>query len=140
MSTMLDLKKMADVCDTGHPDQTQLTASIVADQAATSELFKTTQARAALAGQPPSAKQEITMAKKPTTPATKTEAMVDAIDKAYSHVSKLEALLQNAYGESGPTFRNLNDDLQDAYLWACADLAASLKAALEASFTERATS
>ena len=77
------------------------------------------------------------MSAKPTTPATKTAAMVDAIDQAYSHVSKLEALLQNTYSECGPTFRNLNNDLQDSYLWACADLATSIKAALEASFAIR---
>lgn len=80
------------------------------------------------------------MSAKPTTPATKTAAMVDAIDEAYSHVSKLEALLMNTYSECGPNFRNLNDDIQDSYLWACADLATSIKAALEASFAIRKAS
>lgn len=77
------------------------------------------------------------MSAKPTTPAPKIAAMVDAIDQAYCHVSKLEALLQNTYSECGPTFRNLNDDMQDSYLWACADLATSIKDALEASFELR---
>ena len=80
------------------------------------------------------------MSAKPTTPATKMETMVDAIDEAYIHVSKLEALLQNTYSECGPTFRNLNDDIQDSYLWACADLATSIKAALEAKFATRRAS
>ena len=75
------------------------------------------------------------MSAKPITPANKTEAMVDAIDLAYGQVTKLEALIQNTFGESGPTFRNLNDELQDAYMWACADLAASIKAAFESSFS-----
>jgi hypothetical protein len=67
---------------------------------------------------------------------TKTAAMVDAIDEAFTHISKLEALLQNTYSESGPSFRNLRDDIQDSYLWACADLAAAVKTALESSFTD----
>ncbi len=46
---MHDLKKMADACDTGHPDQTQLVAAIAADPAA-SKRFATLKARAALAG------------------------------------------------------------------------------------------
>ena len=77
------------------------------------------------------------MSAKPTTPAINTVAMVDAIDEAYCHVSKLEALLQNTYSGCGPTFRNLNDATQDSYLWACADLAVSIKAALETSFELR---
>ena len=76
------------------------------------------------------------MATKPTAPASKTAAMVEAIDSAYAHISKLEALLQNTYSESGPAFRNLRDDIQDSYLWACADLAAAVKAALELSFAD----
>ena len=80
---------------------------------------------------------EIIMSVKPTTPTINTVTMVDAIDEAYSHVCKLEALLQNTYSECGPTFRNLNDATQDSYLWACADLAKSIKDALEASFSIR---
>ncbi len=76
------------------------------------------------------------MATKNTSPVTKTAAMVDAIDQAYAHISKLEALLQNTYSESGPAFRNLRDDIQDSYLWTCSDLAASVKTALELSFSE----
>ncbi|MDD2883070.1 MAG: hypothetical protein PHQ58_21875 [Rhodoferax sp.] len=76
------------------------------------------------------------MATKNTSQVTKTAAVVDAIDQAYAHISKLDALLQNAFGEAGPAFRNLHDDLQDAYLWACSDLAASVKTALELSFSE----
>lgn len=80
------------------------------------------------------------MSAKPTTPTSNIAAMVDAIDQAYNHVSKLEALLQNTYSESGPTFRNLNDATQDSYLWACADLAVSIKEALETSFAIRKAS
>jgi len=82
------------------------------------------------------------MATKPTTapsaiicPPNKVIAMVTAIDKAYSHILKLQALLANTYGESGPTFRNMHDDLQDNYLWACTDLAEKIKADLDASFS-----
>ena len=48
--TMHDLKEMADACDTLHPFQTQLAAPIVADPAATSNLYKSLQAQAAKAG------------------------------------------------------------------------------------------
>lgn len=65
---------------------------------------------------------------------TKTAAMVEAVDDAFANISKLEALLQLTYSESGPAFRNLRDDIQDSYLWACADLAAAAKTALESSF------
>ena len=75
------------------------------------------------------------MSVKHTATVTKTAALVDAIDQAYAHISKLEALLQNAHGESGPAFRNLHEELQDSYLWACADLAAAVKTALESSFS-----
>lgn len=71
-----------------------------------------------------------------TAPVTKIACLVEAIDEAYSHIKKLEALLQNTFSESGPAFRNLNEELQDSYLWACADLAASIKTALESSFRD----
>lgn len=40
---------------------------------------------------------------------------------------KLDALLAYSYGESGEAFRNLNEDMQDAYLWTCSDMAGEIK-------------
>ncbi|RYF60105.1 MAG: hypothetical protein EOO27_07045 [Comamonadaceae bacterium] len=40
---------------------------------------------------------------------------------------KLDALLAFTYGESGEAFRNLHGDVQDAYLWACSDMAGEIK-------------
>ena len=51
----------------------------------------------------------------------------DVIEGLWQKSAKLEALLVNAYGESGESFRNLNNDLQDTYIWACSDLAGEIK-------------
>lgn len=75
------------------------------------------------------------MSTKPTVPATKTAAMVDAVDAAHTHALKLQAMLQHSYGSSGEAFREMRDDVQDNYMWLCADLANSIIAALETSFT-----
>ena len=48
----------------------------------------------------------------------------DALSAA-SH--KLHALLANAHGECGESFRNTSDSIQDTYLWACADLARDIQ-------------
>lgn len=40
---------------------------------------------------------------------------------------KLHALLIVTYGESGEAFRGLSGEIQDAYLWACSDMAGQLK-------------
>jgi len=80
------------------------------------------------------------MATKPTTASAitcapaKVAAMVEAIDEAYGDILKLHALLQCTYGESGDSFRNMLDDMQDNYLWACNDLARKIEKTLEASF------
>lgn len=39
---------------------------------------------------------------------------------------KLHALLIVTYGESGEGFRGLSDEIQDAYLWTCSDMAGQL--------------
>ncbi len=55
-----------------------------------------------------------------------------AIDDAYTRIMKLHAILLHTYGESGDSFRNLNDDTQDAYMWSVCDQAAELMAVLGA--------
>lgn len=82
-----------------------------------------------MATKPPTAPGAITC------PPNKVIAMVTAIDAAYENILKLNALLANTYGDSGPTFRNMHDDLQDNYLWACTDLAKKIKDDLDASFS-----
>ena len=54
---------------------------------------------------------------------------LDLLNTVNSLSAKLHALLCNAYGEAGESFRGLNDELQDSYLWACTDIAAEIKAA-----------
>ena len=46
----------------------------------------------------------------------------DLEDFISDRLVKANALIANTYGESGDAFRNLNDDLQDTYLWTISDL------------------
>lgn len=48
------------------------------------------------------------------------------LDRATFAAIKLKAMLENTYGGSGEAFREMNVKLQDAYMWACADLATEL--------------
>ena len=45
------------------------------------------------------------------------------LDDLQKKTMQLHALLQMAYGGGRENFSNLNDDLRDSYVWACADLA-----------------
>lgn len=67
---------------------------------------------------------------------SKTVALVDAIDEAYIHAIKLQALLLHTHGDSGDPFREMSGDVQDAYMWLCADLMGSIVAALKSSFSD----
>ena len=51
-----------------------------------------------------------------------THKLAQRLSKASELCTKLQALLQNTYGNSGESFRSMADHLQDAYLWQCADL------------------
>lgn len=48
-------------------------------------------------------------------------------DALTEKATQLSALLLNTYGESGDPFRNTRDDIQDAYMWACSDMAREIK-------------
>ena len=50
---------------------------------------------------------------------------LDDTDALSAAAHKLHALLANAHGECGESFRNTSDSIQDTYLWACADLGMS---------------
>ena len=52
------------------------------------------------------------------------------LERAAELATQLEALLQHTYGNSAEAFQSMNDQLQDAYLWVCADLAAQLRKCL----------
>ena len=53
-----------------------------------------------------------------------------AFDRAHTLAMKLTSLLYMTWGESGEELRNMSDDAQDHYMWACSDMATELKAAL----------
>lgn len=52
---------------------------------------------------------------------------IDKADRLAACASQLDAMLIHAYGESGDAMRRLNDGLQDAYMWACSDLASEIR-------------
>lgn len=46
----------------------------------------------------------------------------DSAEKLQAVAAKLGAMLNHTFGNSGEAFRCLSDDLQDNYLWACAEM------------------
>lgn len=52
---------------------------------------------------------------------------LDDNDRLAQLTLKLNALLAHTYGCSGEEFRNLNDEIQDSYMWACSDMASDIK-------------
>lgn len=48
---------------------------------------------------------------------------LDRLDSLQKKLAQLDAMLHMAYGHAGETFRGMNDDLQDKYIWACSTLA-----------------
>ena len=63
---------------------------------------------------------------RPTTPVA-----AEDLNRAQALAEQLHALLVATYGLGGEGFRSLGHDLQDSYLWACADLADALRQALQ---------
>lgn len=59
-----------------------------------------------------------------------TREEMDRIDRVHRLAVQIEALLQCTYGEAGESFRNLNDDTQDRFLWAAGGMAHDLVNAL----------
>lgn len=47
----------------------------------------------------------------------------DGIETLHTKLTHLRALLMVTYGGGGESFRTYSDNIQDEYLWACADLA-----------------
>lgn len=55
---------------------------------------------------------------------TTTEAdLIELQDKLDTKARQLRALLHQTYGQAGDDFRTTSYELQDDYLWACADIA-----------------
>lgn len=52
---------------------------------------------------------------------------LQTLDELSAAAAKLDALLTGTYGNSGDAFRDMNDELQDNYLWACAGIAEEIK-------------
>lgn len=48
---------------------------------------------------------------------------LDSLDTLQQKLAQLDAMLAMSYGSAGETFRNMNDSLQDNYLWACSAIA-----------------
>lgn len=65
----------------------------------------------------------------------------DHRDIVHAKTLQLRALLYCTYGNARETFAQMSDDIQDHYMWACADLAhdivQSMEALAEAGRTER---
>jgi len=60
----------------------------------------------------------------PTAPVrTDIDPVGDGIETLHTKLMHLRALLMVTYGGGGESFRTYSDGIQDAYLWACADLA-----------------
>lgn len=55
---------------------------------------------------------------------TTTEAdVIELHDKLDTKARQLRAMLHRTYGQAGDDFRTSSYELQDDYLWACADIA-----------------
>lgn len=49
-----------------------------------------------------------------------------------ARICQLDAMLLAVYGQGGESFRALNEDSQDGYLWACSYMASEIRALYEA--------
>lgn len=61
---------------------------------------------------------------KPAT--TANDSACDAFDESDCKARQLAALLEMTWGDAGESFRSLDENAQDYYLWACSDLAQQL--------------
>jgi hypothetical protein len=53
--------------------------------------------------------------------------LINTIDELSAAAAKLDALLIHTFGVGGESFRVMNDELQDNYMWACSDIASEIK-------------
>lgn len=62
---------------------------------------------------------------------TKPDIRKDALERAIVLVSQLDAMVTVTYGNSGEGFREMNDQLQDMYMWTMAEKIQELQACIE---------
>ena len=55
---------------------------------------------------------------------------IDALDKASEALAHAYALVNMTYGDAGESFRGMNDEMQDSFLWALADRIRAARAAV----------
>lgn len=55
----------------------------------------------------------------------------EALNRADEVATHIGALLTQTFGDAGESFRNMSDEIQDAYLWAVHDRVMELMACLE---------
>lgn len=53
--------------------------------------------------------------------------VIDRLDDLNQKLAQLESVLVMTHGDAGESFRSMNDDLQDNYLWTCRTLASECK-------------
>jgi hypothetical protein len=61
----------------------------------------------------------------------KTDTNLDRLDRVIRLSSQLDALLIRTTGAEGSSFRAWADDIQENYMWACADIATELRRLIE---------
>ena len=69
-----------------------------------------------------------------TKPANKPDIRKDALERAMVLVSQLDAMVTVTYGNSGEGFREMNDHLQDMFMWSVAEKIQELQASIEKAF------
>lgn len=55
-----------------------------------------------------------------------------AYNRAYEAALKLRAMLAVTWGDQGETFREMSNELQDCFMWACFDHAVIISEAIDA--------
>lgn len=74
-----------------------------------------------------------------TKPANKPDIRKDALERAMVLVSQLDAMVTVTYGNSGEGFREMNDHLQDMFMWSVAEKIQELQSSIEkANYGEKA--
>jgi hypothetical protein len=56
---------------------------------------------------------------------------MDITDQIACRIQQLEAMLAMTFGESGESFRNMNDDLQDNFMWSCSSAIKEIRQLLD---------
>lgn len=63
---------------------------------------------------------------------------MDDFDRLSAVSKQLSALLHMTFGETGDSFRNHSDDIQDNFMWACGDMADEIAKLVDVVFSAEA--